>query len=141
MITRFSKRAATWHTMPEDAPDLSGVQRLNGMFSGAHNFNGNISNWDVSNAVSMNCMFLGARSFNQSINSWDVSSVQGMSNMFDGAWVFQPASRTLGDLSSVTDMGSMFNGANHFRQNLGSSGTSTIAPTLHLTTIRPSWGL
>ena len=117
MISAF-QNARNMAYNAEDAPDLSGVRFLNGMFSGAHSFNGNISNWDVSNVVSMNGMFLGARSFNQSINSWDVSSVQGMSNTFNDAWSFnQPLDSW--DLSSVTDMGGMFFKANHFRQNLG----------------------
>jgi surface protein len=50
------------------------------MFRGC-NFNGDISNWDVSNVIDMESMFQDSR-FNGDISNWDVSRVQNMSHMF-----------------------------------------------------------
>ena len=38
-------------------------------------FNGDISNWDVSNVIDMNSMFQGCEAFNQDISGWDVSGM------------------------------------------------------------------
>ena len=51
------------------------------LFSGI-DFNGDISQWDVSNVENMECMFDNCKSFNQDISSWDVSKVTNMSFMF-----------------------------------------------------------
>ena len=45
-------------------------------------FNGDISNWDVSNVVDMGFMFYDAE-FNGDISNWDVSNVTNMAGMFD----------------------------------------------------------
>ena len=45
-------------------------------------FNGNISEWDVSNVTNMEEMFYLAESFNQDISDWDVSNVTDMHYMF-----------------------------------------------------------
>ena len=46
-------------------------------------FNGDISNWDVSNVKIMNCMFYKSK-FDGDISNWDVSNVKvkDMSLMF-----------------------------------------------------------
>ena len=43
-------------------------------------FNGDISNWDVSNVEDMYCMFFGSE-FNGDISNWDVSKVENMDGM------------------------------------------------------------
>jgi surface protein len=45
------------------------------------NFNGNISEWDVSNVDDMNSMFYNSK-FNGDISKWNVSSVKNMNSMF-----------------------------------------------------------
>lgn len=45
------------------------------MFNGASEFNGDISNWDVSNVSQMSFMFGAASSFNQDLSNWIVSNV------------------------------------------------------------------
>ena len=74
-------------------------------------FNGDISNWDVSNVTDMSDMFNGASSFNQDIGNWDVSNVTDMSGMFNGAYVFN---QDIGnwDVSNVTNMSGIFSYAN-----------------------------
>ena len=44
-------------------------------------FNGDISEWDVSNVKDMNHMFYNSN-FNGDISKWDVSNVRNMSEMF-----------------------------------------------------------
>ena len=55
-----------------DAPDLSGVTDMSGMFSGASSFNGDISSWEFYAVTDMSGMFSGASSFNRPLDSWDV---------------------------------------------------------------------
>ncbi|MCY3414927.1 MAG: BspA family leucine-rich repeat surface protein [Candidatus Heimdallarchaeota archaeon] len=64
--------------------DMSGVINMFEMFSGATNFNHNITSWVVSSVTSMASMFSGAISFDQNIGSWDITSVSSMENMFSG---------------------------------------------------------
>ncbi|MDZ7716290.1 MAG: BspA family leucine-rich repeat surface protein [Balneolaceae bacterium] len=66
------------------------------MFNEALAFNGDLSNWNVSNVTSMRRMFQGAESFNAEISSWDVSSVKDMSGMFFGASSFNQRPEQLG---------------------------------------------
>ena len=133
-----------------DAPDLSEVSSMNGMFDFASNFdgdlsswnvstitdmrdafnqadsfNGNISSWNISGVTNMHSMFLGADAFNQPLNGWDVSSVTGTNYMFSLASSFN---QTLNgwDVSSVTDMSHMFRGASSFNQPLNNWDTSSV---------------
>ncbi|WP_421892878.1 BspA family leucine-rich repeat surface protein [Marinoscillum sp.] len=101
-----------------DAPDLSDVTDLRGMFSHASSFNDPIGHWDVSNVTYMSYMFDNASSFNQDIGSWDVSNVTGMGSMFSGASSFN---QSLGDwdVSNVTGMYYMFYEATSFNRDIG----------------------
>jgi len=65
-----------------EAPDLSNVTDLSGMFRQASKFNTPIGHWDVSNITTMSRMFQGASSFNQDIGGWDTSSATNMHGMF-----------------------------------------------------------
>ena len=93
-----------------DAPDLSQVADMSGMFDGATSFNGDISSWDVSHVTDMSGMFDGATSFNGDISSWDVSQVTDMSGMFTYATSFN-GDISSWDVSNVRDMSEMFTGA------------------------------
>ena len=63
--------------------NVSNVTDMNGMFCGCESFNQDISNWDVPNVTDMYCMFVGCKSFNQNLSNWDVSSVENMAFMFN----------------------------------------------------------
>ena len=117
MITMMAHKAT-------DAPDLSGVQDMSGMFEDS-SFNGNISGWNVSQVTDMSGMFYGAASFDQSLNGWNVSQVTDMSNMFYFAASFD---RPLNgwNVSQVTDMGGMFYGALTFNGNVSSWNVSQV---------------
>ena len=59
-----------------DTPDLRLVTSLRYMFGNAHNFNSDISQWQVGHIISFETMFLTALAFNQDISAWDVSSAE-----------------------------------------------------------------
>jgi surface protein len=68
--------------------DVSSVTNMNGVFTHATLFNGDISGWDVPSVINMYGMFAGATSFNQDISGWDVSFVTNMESMFYNATAF-----------------------------------------------------
>ncbi len=71
-----------------DAPNLSKVSSMRGMFDGARSLNQDIGHWDVSGVTDMGHMFSSAVRFNKDIGSWDVGKVRDMSFMFHGAKSF-----------------------------------------------------
>ena len=101
-----------------DAPDLSLVKKMSGMFNGATSFNQDIGLWDVGQVADMSFMFADASSFNQDIGDWDVGQVSNMIAMFLGASSFNQG---IGDwnVGQVTNMRSMFLGASSFNQDIG----------------------
>ena len=70
-----------------------------------HLFNGDISQWDVSNVIDMSGMFYGSQ-FNSDISQWDVSSVTDMHSMFRESQFNSDISQW--DVSNVIFMNSMF---------------------------------
>jgi surface protein len=111
-------------------------------------FEGNITNWDVSNVTSMRLMFFNTTVnqpigkwdvrnvkdmsfmfsesyFNQPIGDWDVSNVTNMFGMFERAWGFnQPIGNW--DVSKVTNMRKMFDEAENFNQQIGNWDVSNV---------------
>lgn len=114
-----------------DTPDLSGVTEMDGMFTGASQFNGAIGDWDVSNVRFMSLLFNGASQFNQPIGDWDVSNVEDMRSMFVFATRFnQPIGNW--DVSNVTDMSGMFSNARDFNQDIGGWDVSSVTTMLSM---------
>lgn len=86
--------------------DVSPMVEMTGLFTCPnHTFNGNISQWDVSNVINMDDMFAGS-DFNGDISHWDVSNVQSMDMMFEGAAFNGDISEW--DVSRVQSMDRMF---------------------------------
>ncbi len=108
-----------------DAPDLSNVTDLSGMFYSDNRVNADISHWDTSHVTDMSGMFEGASSFNQDLNTWDTSNVITMASMFKTAYDFN-GDISGWDTSSVTDMSDMFTAASSFNQNIGSWDTGNV---------------
>ena len=119
------KGASSMKYEATDAPDLSGVTNMTRMFSGAESFNGDLSNWNVSQVTDMSSMFSSADAFDGDLSNWNVSQVTDMSSMFSSAGAFD------GDLSNwnvsqVTDMSSMFAGAGAFDGDISSWSVSQV---------------
>ena len=108
-----------------DAPDMSRVSSLRGMFSDAENFDGPIGHWDVSQVTDMSFMFLRSASFNQPLNDWDLSNVETISSLFNGASSFnQPLDEW--DVSNIKNMISAFLSATSFNQSLSEWDISNV---------------
>lgn len=96
-----------------DAPDLSLVNDMSYMFSGASSFNGNISSWDVSNVQNFSFMFFGAAAFDQPLDGWVVTSANNMQSMFQNASAFNQNLNSWSPANVIT-MQSMFQNATSF---------------------------
>ncbi|WP_407458231.1 BspA family leucine-rich repeat surface protein [Fibrobacter sp.] len=91
--------------------DVGHIEDMSGIFaweedSQRHDFNGDISKWNVSNVKDMSAMFYSS-AFNGDISNWNVSNVTNMSEMFGQAKFNGDISRW--NVSSVTTMREMFN--------------------------------
>jgi len=108
-----------------DAPDLSNVTNLSGMFYKAKLFNGDLSSWDVSNATDMSYMFWIADLFNGDVSTWDVSNVTNMKRMFWGNSLFN-SDISDWDVSNVTDMSDMFKACFGFNSDVSGWDVSNV---------------
>lgn len=84
--------------------DVSSVENMQAVFSGAEEFNSDLSQWDVSSVKNMSGMFDRALAFNSDISSWDTSSVENMEAMFYLTKSFDQDLRGW-DVGSVTSYG------------------------------------
>ncbi len=90
-----------------DAPNLSGVTSLGGMFFGSGVEDFDATNWDVSNITNMTWMFNGASLANPNVSNWDVSNVTDMHGMFERAESANPDVSNW-NVSNVQRMNQMF---------------------------------
>lgn len=109
-----------------DAPDLSQVTDLSGMFFNTPNLGsaGNW-NWNTANVEKMNSMFYRSSTFNGDISNWNTGNVKSTASMFYQAFDF---SQDLGawNTQNVTNMDQMFREANNFNHDLGSWNLSNL---------------
>ena len=104
--------------------DVSAITDMSYLFLNS-DFNGNISDWNVSKVTYMEGMFCGCNKFNQDISKWDVSKVTDMSFMFDGCKSFN-RDISKWDVSKVTNMSYMFWNCHSFNQDLSSWNVSNV---------------
>ena len=85
--------------------DVSRIKDMSFLFWDFRDFNGDISEWDVSNVQNMVCMFANTQ-FNGDISKWDVSSVEDMTGMFENSHFNGDISNW--NVSNVVNMSYMF---------------------------------
>ena len=102
--------------------DVSKVTSMLEMFSNYSKFNGDISNWNVSNVKDMSYMFESSK-FNGDISNWDVSNVTNMFSMFANSKFNQDISKW--DVSHVIYMDYMFYDAK-FNQDISNWNVSKV---------------
>lgn len=110
--------------------DVSMVTDMSGLFSYfskaeelVTSFNGDISEWDVSNVVEMSSMFAGSK-FNGDISKWNVSNVKSMFAMFNRSKFNGDISKW--DVSKVECMKEMFE-CSKFNGNISEWNVSNVA--------------
>lgn len=108
-----------------DAPDLSNVTDMSGMFELATTFNQSINHWDVGNVINMSSLFQSASSFNQPIDNWNTSNVKSTAQMFIEASNFNQSLNNW-DVSNVTNMFAMFQSATSFNKPLQNWNVSKV---------------
>jgi surface protein len=90
-----------------DVPNLTNVKDMTNMFRGATNFNGDLSNRDVSKVTNFATMFYGDTIFNSDLSNWITNSGTNMSNMFVNAKAFN-SDLSDWNVENVTTMANMF---------------------------------
>jgi surface protein len=73
--------------------DVSAVSNFTSLFDAKQNlyatlFNGDITKWNMSNAVVLERMFAGAINLNQDLSAWNVSQVKNIDSMFEDVIAF-----------------------------------------------------
>jgi surface protein len=111
--------------------DISGwktnnVTDMKSMFNYALSFEGDISKWNTTNVTNMGGMFLGASKFNSNIIGWDVSNVKQMEYMFAYAETFNRNIKSW-NVKSVTKFDKMFLGARLMKENFNAPDTPSSA--------------
>lgn len=121
-----------------DAPNLSSVDNLSGMFRLSGISTGDFSNWDVSNVTNMSFLFSFANQFDGDISSWDVSEVENFRGMFWGATQFnQPLNNW--NVSNGNDMSFLFFQAENFNQDLDNWDVGSVTNMASMFSSAPSF--
>ena len=87
--------------------NVSNVKNMSGMFNYCNQFNCDISSWDVSHVTNMKFMFYWCEQFNCDISKWDVSNVTHMNGMFSNCYRFN-CDISRWNVSNVEDMTNAF---------------------------------
>ena len=96
------------------------VTNMKAVFRLKH-FNGDISEWDVSNVHTMDMMFQGCLDFNCDLGKWDVSNVTSMSKMFSADTKFKGIGLEKWKLSpKIEHLDGMFIGCKIFNRDISS---------------------
>ncbi|QJU05714.1 BspA family leucine-rich repeat surface protein [Candidatus Saccharibacteria bacterium oral taxon 955] len=114
-----------------DKPRMGRVVSLAYMFRDAKILKGEGADWqwDTKNVESLNSTFSGARQFNQNISSWNTSKVTDMDNTFTNAYEFNQPIQSW-DVSKVNTMVAVLAYAKKFNQPIGEWNTTQLTDAL-----------
>ena len=105
--------------------NVSNVTNMCGIFNWCDKFNCDISLWDVSNVEDMEHMFNYCGHFNCDISRWNVSNVENMYAMFQFCYEFN-CDLSRWHVSNVNNMKWMFRRCTNFKQNLDMWNVSNV---------------
>lgn len=108
--------------------DTSKITDMHGLFSwtSTTGFNGDISEWDVSNVENMEFMFESSE-FNGDLSDWDTSNVKNMRGMFESSqFSGENGSISNWDVSKVENMERMFAYNRKFNQDISKWNVSKV---------------
>ncbi len=124
-MTNMFRGATNMQYNVTDVPDLSSGPDVDYMFRYVNSFNGDLSDWDVSEMTDLGYMFADTPSFNSDISGWDVSKVTSMAYMFANSPSFN-ADISGWDVSSVEYMYYMFGSASSFNADISGWDVSSV---------------
>ena len=105
--------------------NVSNVKNMFCMFTGCEQFNCDISKWDVSNVYDMSYIFCNCKEFNCDISHWNVSNVKNMGGVFYGCEKFN-CDLSRWDVSNAKNMPYMFKRCKSFRQDIDGWNVSNV---------------
>jgi len=110
--------------VPNNVPGT--VTNMSRMFRYATIFNGDISEWDVSNVTNMEEMFRNAEAFEGGdLTGWNTGNVTDMRRMFKNAFDLS-ANLSTWDVGNVTNMYRMFSDTHVFNSDLSLWNTENV---------------
>ena len=121
--------------------NVSNVTNMKRMFYWCYKFNGDISGWNVSNVKDMDRMFCKCEKFNCDLSAWNVSNVETMELMFFECEAFN-CDISKWDVSNVKSMHEMFYGCEKFNCDLSGwdvSNVMFINHAFHDCPTKPKW--
>jgi surface protein len=139
---KLSLQITILNRIKEDGPncdlndiDTSKITDMSYLFSAGgikmfKKFNGDVSQWDVSNVKDMKRMFYGCEKFNCDLSKWNVSKVENMDWMFCDCEGFN-CDISRWDVSNVDGIYFMFWKCKQFNQNLDSWNVSKVENMHH----------
>lgn len=114
--------------------DTSKITDMQALFSytSTQEFNGDISEWDVSNVENMEYMFESSK-FNGDLSKWNTSKVKNMRGMFESSqFSGENGNISNWDVSNVENMARMFAYNRNFNQDISKWNTSKVKENVNV---------
>lgn len=123
-LTKMGVRKAEF---PDARLTPKGVKgSLRYLFSDCREFNGDLSQWDVSQVTNLDSTFAGCEKFNSDLSKWNVGNVTSMRYSFFGCDAFN-ANLSEWNVGRVVDMGDMLYGCYAFNSDLSRWNVAQVA--------------
>jgi hypothetical protein len=99
------RKCEPYENYPLENLDVSQIDNLSSVFKYSM-YNGDLSNWNVSNCTNMNSMFFNSKFDNNSLKDWNVSNVTKMNSIFAKSYFSSDISKW--EFNTNVDCGYMF---------------------------------